>query len=140
MSETTLFHRMMIFQRHHGEVLPCRRFTVPKPFLALLSRRYVKIHYGSDARVRKRFFQRLRRPEIKYYIGHYDSKKYHEKMKQYKEGKIKSRPNGRTWCLLNENLHFINRDEKETSLRRYYEFYSSLRSKYRASKARKKEV
>ena len=101
-------------------------------------RRYVKIHYGSDARVRKRFFQRLRRPEKKYYFGYYDSKKYHEKMKQYKEGKIKSRPNGRTWCLLNENLHFIARDEKETSLRRYYEFCSSLRSKYRTSKNRKK--
>lgn len=100
-------------------------------------RRYVKLPSGSGTNVRKRIFQVLRRPEIRYYVGHYDSKKYHEKMKQYKEGKIKSRPNGRTWCLLNENLHFIFKHEKDMSLRKYYDFYSSLRSNYRTPMPRR---
>jgi hypothetical protein len=31
------------------------------------------------------------------YIGHYDSEKYSEAMERYKKGRLKSRPNGRSW-------------------------------------------
>jgi hypothetical protein len=31
------------------------------------------------------------------YIGHYDSGKYHRAMERYKNGRLKSRPNGRIW-------------------------------------------
>jgi hypothetical protein len=34
------------------------------------------------------------------YVGHYDAKIYQQKMKDYKNGKIKWRPNGRRWCKL----------------------------------------
>lgn len=33
-----------------------------------------------------------------FYIGHYDAEIYQQKMKDYKNGKIKWRPNGRRWC------------------------------------------
>ena len=36
----------------------------------------------------------------RFYFAHYDPEKYQEQMKKYKEGKLKSRPNGRTWCLI----------------------------------------
>ena len=31
------------------------------------------------------------------YIGHYDSEKYRRAMERYKNGRLKSRPNGRIW-------------------------------------------
>jgi hypothetical protein len=34
------------------------------------------------------------------YIGHYDPTKYQKQMIDYKNGKRKSRPNGRKWCRL----------------------------------------
>lgn len=35
-----------------------------------------------------------------FYIGHYDKEKYKEQMDRYRQGIIKSRPNGRRWCKL----------------------------------------
>ena len=35
---------------------------------------------------------------FKYYVGHYDKKRYEEHMKEFKEKKRKSKPNGRRWC------------------------------------------
>lgn len=35
-----------------------------------------------------------------FYIGHYDKEKYKEQMDKYRQGMIKSRPNGRRWCKL----------------------------------------
>ena len=57
---------------------------------------------------KKRIFQvlahRRERREIRYYVGHYDTKKYKEKLREFKLGKLKYRPNGRTWCLLNNSV------------------------------------
>jgi hypothetical protein len=39
-----------------------------------------------------------------FYIGHYDAEKYRKGMDDYKEGKLKSRPNGRRWCKIRYNL------------------------------------
>jgi hypothetical protein len=33
-----------------------------------------------------------------FYVGHYDKEKYEQQMIKYREGRIKSRPNGRRWC------------------------------------------
>lgn len=38
------------------------------------------------------------------YVGHYDSSKYKQEMIDYKNGKRKSRPNGRTWCKIQTTL------------------------------------
>jgi hypothetical protein len=38
------------------------------------------------------------RKYVKYYVGHYDKERYEEQMKQFKEKKRKSKPNGRRWC------------------------------------------
>ncbi len=38
------------------------------------------------------------RKYFKYYVGHYDKKKYEKQMKQFKAKKRKSQPNGRRWC------------------------------------------
>jgi len=35
-----------------------------------------------------------------FYVGHYDKEKYKKQMIKYREGRIKSRPNGRRWCKL----------------------------------------
>jgi hypothetical protein len=32
------------------------------------------------------------------YFGHYDKEKYRQQMVEYKNGRRKSRPNGRKWC------------------------------------------
>lgn len=32
------------------------------------------------------------------YVGHYDEEKYKKAMEKYRNGKLKSRPNGRRWC------------------------------------------
>jgi len=37
------------------------------------------------------------------YIGHYDSQKYKKGMDDYKEGKLRYRPNGRRWCKVRYN-------------------------------------
>jgi hypothetical protein len=37
------------------------------------------------------------------YIGHYDSEKYSEAMERYKKGRLKSRPNGRSWHKVRHN-------------------------------------
>jgi hypothetical protein len=50
-----------------------------------------------------------------YYIGHYDKEKYKERMKKYKEHKIKSRPNGRTWCHISSAVKFY-RNNPSTDL------------------------
>ena len=43
-----------------------------------------------------------------FYIAHYDPGKYKEQMTDYKEGKRKSRPNGRRECKLrNSDWHFF---------------------------------
>ena len=42
--------------------------------------------------------QTLGRKIYQYHIGHYDPQKQKELMKRYKEGKLKSRPNGQKWC------------------------------------------
>jgi len=39
------------------------------------------------------------------YIGHYDKEKYNEQMIRYRQGMIKSRPNGRRWCKLPRYLY-----------------------------------
>lgn len=41
---------------------------------------------------------RVRYRKKYYYVAHYDSIKYQKDMILYKNGKRKSRPNGRTWC------------------------------------------
>ena len=33
-----------------------------------------------------------------YYFGHYDLEKYQQQMVDYRDGRRKSRPNGRSWC------------------------------------------
>lgn len=52
-----------------------------------------------------------------YYIGHYDSKKYQEQLKDYKSGKRKSRPNGRRWCKLPNGFRIIKRKTLSDSKR-----------------------
>jgi hypothetical protein len=48
-----------------------------------------------------------------YYIGHYDHEKYKQQMVNYREGKRKSRPNGRKWCYLpTTSYHREYRDGK----------------------------
>ncbi|MDQ3967850.1 MAG: hypothetical protein M3275_05570 [Thermoproteota archaeon] len=37
------------------------------------------------------------------YVGHYDSKKYRSAMERYKIGRLKSRPNGRSWHKVRSN-------------------------------------
>jgi hypothetical protein len=37
------------------------------------------------------------------YIGHYDAERYKKAMKKYKTGKLKSRPNGRSWHKVRYN-------------------------------------
>lgn len=68
----------------------------------------VKKREGKSITDKKRIFQilgkRWKRRETRYYVGHYDSKKYKEKMIEYRQGKIKSRPNGRTWCLIGRDV------------------------------------
>ncbi len=43
------------------------------------------------------------RPSIHPYIGHYDAKKYKKAMEKYKSGKLKARPNGRSWHKVRYN-------------------------------------
>ncbi len=45
-------------------------------------------------------FQVLGPKNTYYYVAHYNSKKYKQDMKKYKEGKIKTRPNGSKPCYL----------------------------------------
>lgn len=40
-----------------------------------------------------------------FYIGHYDKQKYKEQMIKYREGKLKSRPNGRKWCKIHTSFN-----------------------------------
>ena|SRR5215210_4369196 len=42
-------------------------------------------------------------PSIHPYIGHYDEEKYKKAMEKYKNGRLKSRPNGRRWCKVRFN-------------------------------------
>jgi len=42
-----------------------------------------------------------------YYIGHYDSKKFMEQMNDYRNGKRKSRPNGRKWCKVPMSKYYL---------------------------------
>jgi hypothetical protein len=51
---------------------------------------------------RKRIIRVLGGKIWRFYFAHYDPKKYQKQMKKYKEGKLKSRPNGRTWCLIKD--------------------------------------
>jgi hypothetical protein len=53
---------------------------------------------GEEKPTRKRR-RNLRRyaPSWHLYIGHYDSDKYRRAMERYKNGGLKSRPNGRIW-------------------------------------------
>jgi hypothetical protein len=37
------------------------------------------------------------RPVVHPYIGHYDAEKYRKAMEKYRNGRLKSRPNGRLW-------------------------------------------
>jgi hypothetical protein len=37
------------------------------------------------------------------YIGHYDAERYKKAMKKYKTGRLKSRPNGRSWHKVRYN-------------------------------------
>jgi hypothetical protein len=43
------------------------------------------------------------RPVVHPYIGHYDEDKYKKAMEKYKNGRLKSRPNGRRWCKVRFN-------------------------------------
>jgi hypothetical protein len=43
------------------------------------------------------------RPCIHPYIGHYDKEKYKEAIEKYKNGRLKSRPNGRRWHKVRYN-------------------------------------
>jgi hypothetical protein len=43
------------------------------------------------------------RPSVHPYIGHYDEEKYKKAMEKYKNGRLKSRPNGRRWCKVRFN-------------------------------------
>lgn len=47
------------------------------------------------------------------YVGHYDSTKYFEQMDNYKNGIIKSRPNGRKWCLIPKKTYSIKIARKD---------------------------
>lgn len=56
--------------------------------------------YSLDKKDRDAYVVRSRKKYYHCYIGHYDSAIYQKQMIAYKEGRRKSRPNGRTWCKL----------------------------------------
>ena len=65
----------------------------------------LQVEKTNTQRIPKTIIQRLRRRKIiRYYVGHYDREKYREQMSRYKQGEIKTRPNGRTWCMLSDTL------------------------------------
>jgi hypothetical protein len=61
-----------------------------------------------------------KRKHVRFYVGHYDSEKYKEQMKKFKAGEIKSRPNGRRWCLLKRDT-VVQQGEV---IRRIHTFYA----------------
>jgi hypothetical protein len=80
---------------------------------------YLQRRDGNNSKIRRAVYQVMSdRRRIRYYIGHYHANKFKEQMQRYREGKVKSRPNGRTWCLLSDTLeiqtigdHWIKLDE-----------------------------
>lgn len=97
---------------------------------------------GQEATTARRRNFRRYAPIWQLYVGHYDSQKYREAMKKYRIGRLKSRPNGRSWHKVRYNrvrgqvqsdlemlmaqynfsyLDIINkRDEKEEDMRLKY--------------------
>jgi hypothetical protein len=77
---------------------------------------YVQVDEGSNTKILKRVIEILpHRKIMHYYIGHYDSKKYKEQMQKYKEGKIKSKPNGRRWCSVKASEVDLDRYKRQKS-------------------------
>jgi hypothetical protein len=60
--------------------------------------------YSLDKKDREAYVIRSKK-KYYYYIGHYDSDVYQKQMISYKNGKRKSRPNGRRWCKLPTGIH-----------------------------------
>jgi len=66
---------------------------------------HIHIHKESKPITAKRWVFQVLGPKNTYYsVHHYDSTKYKEEMKKYKEGKIKARPNGSKPCYLSRSM------------------------------------
>lgn len=77
---------------------------------------HIQVDEGSNTRIRKRVIEVLRpRKMTYYYIGHYDSNKYKEQMQKYKDGKIKSKPNGRRWCSVKASEVDLDKYKRQKS-------------------------
>jgi hypothetical protein len=75
----------------------------------------------NNQKIPKTITQRLRPwKRIHYYIGHYDAEKYRAQMVRYKQGEIKTRPNGRTWCLLSDTAEIRIIGDQWIKLDEYY--------------------
>lgn len=82
---------------------------------------YIQKKEGDHSKIRPRIFQRLSdRRRLRYYVGHYDPKKYKEQMQRYKQGEINTRPNGRVWCLLSDTLEIRTIGDDWIKLDEYY--------------------
>jgi hypothetical protein len=69
---------------------------------------HVHVHkVAKPIKYKKWVFQVLGPKSRYYYVSHYDSIKYRQEMKKYKEGKIKSRPNGNKRCNLQSKVYHI---------------------------------
>ena len=92
----------------------------------------VKFHLALDrfdnkTRIPHRISQVLGRTTYRFYVGHYDAQKMKQQSREFKEGKIKTRPNGRTWCLLKRNPHhFIKYGGRDMLIEHFYEIISNL--------------
>jgi hypothetical protein len=65
------------------------------------------------------YYKTVSRRYPHYYIGHYDKEKYKQQMIKYRNGKLKSRPNGRKWCHLSIRPYALRQDIREYYLSKY---------------------
>jgi hypothetical protein len=66
------------------------------------------------------------RRSYRYYVGHYDPDKFKTQMQKYREGKIKTRPNGRKWCLIKNDTQV----QQGELVRNLDEFYADPNPQY----------
>lgn len=82
---------------------------------------YLQRREGNNSKIQRAVYQVMSdRRRIRYYVGHYDATKFKEQMQKYREGKINSRPNGRTWCLLSDTLEIRILGDRWIKLDEYY--------------------
>jgi hypothetical protein len=80
---------------------------------------------------------RSRKRYYRFYIGHYDRIKYLEQMNRYRNGIIKSRPNGRRWCLIPKQTYGIeikHRDGTKVKVVRFSDLVDLLMKKKKRSR------